>query len=254
MRILILCHAFNSLSQRVFAELVNAGHEVSVEFDISDAVTREAVALFRPGAIVAPFLKRKIPDDVWQAVPCLIIHPGPPGDRGPNSLDWAVLEDRPTWGVSIILADAELDGGPVLAAREFTMRPARKSSIYRLEVTEAAVQALFEALAHLIHHPPCSGPVRPASETFRSQTHPRRTDESASGALGRETPQPQDPTAARDGRVLNKAGLHKFAQVIDFICNIESIRRLGGFVLRLNPHRPARATKKTIFLSAAEQC
>ncbi len=149
MRILILCHAFNSLSQRVFAELERAGHEVSVELDISDEVTREAVSLFGPDAVVAPFLKRRIPDDVWQAVPCLIVHPGPPGDRGPNALDWAVLDNEPTWGVSIIRATAELDGGPVLAARTFPMRQARKSSIYRAEVTEAAVQGLFEALDRL---------------------------------------------------------------------------------------------------------
>ena len=149
MRILILCHAFNSLSQRVFAELERAGHTISVELDISDAVTREAVAMFGPDAIVAPFLKRRIPDDVWQAVPSLIVHPGPPGDRGPNALDWAVLDNEPTWGVSIIRATAELDGGPVLAARTFPMRQARKSSIYRAEVTEAAVQGLFEALDRL---------------------------------------------------------------------------------------------------------
>src|SRR6056297_946993 len=149
MRLLILCHAFNSLSQRVFAELERAGHEVSVELDITDEVTREAVSLFGPDAVIAPFLKRRIPDDVWKSVPCLIVHPGPPGDRGPNALDWAVLDSASSWGVSIILATAELDGGPVLASREFTMRPARKSSLYRLEVTEAAVQALFEALEQL---------------------------------------------------------------------------------------------------------
>jgi putative two-component system hydrogenase maturation factor HypX/HoxX len=146
MRILLLCHSFNSLSQRVHAELRAAGHEVSVELDIGDDVTREAVALFEPDAVVAPFLKRRIPDDVWQAVPCLIVHPGPPGDRGPSALDWAVLDAEPSWGVSIIRATGELDGGPVLAAREFPTRRARKSSLYRFEVTEAAVSALFEAL------------------------------------------------------------------------------------------------------------
>jgi len=157
MRLLILCHAFNSLSQRVFAELERAGHDVSVELDIRDDVTREAVSLFGPDAIVAPFLKRRIPDDVWQNVPCLIVHPGPPGDRGPNALDWAVLDAPDTWGVSIILATAELDGGPVLASREFAMRAARKSSLYRLEVTEAAVQALFEALERLDKDPGSAG-------------------------------------------------------------------------------------------------
>ncbi|MDT8439515.1 MAG: hydrogenase maturation protein [Wenzhouxiangellaceae bacterium] len=159
MRILILCHAFNSLSQRVFAELAAAGHEVSLELDISDAVTREAVALFQPDVVVAPFLKRKIPDDVWQAVPCLIVHPGPPGDRGPNALDWAVLDGASEWGVSIIRATAELDGGPVLAHRMFPMRTTRKSSLYRFEVTEAAVSALNEALERL------DPPSQPAAES-----------------------------------------------------------------------------------------
>ena len=149
MRLLLLCHAFNSLSQRVHAELRAAGHEVSVELDISDEVTAEAVALFKPDVLVAPFLKRKIPESVFTAVPCLIVHPGPLGDRGPAALDWAVLEGEPEWGVSIIRATEELDGGPVLASRMFAMRPARKSSLYRIEVTEGAVAALFEALARV---------------------------------------------------------------------------------------------------------
>ncbi len=153
MKILILCHAFNSLSQRIHAELIADGHEVSVELDISDTVTREAVALFAPDVLVAPFLKRKIPDDVWQALPCLIVHPGPPGDQGPTSLDWAVLGGREEWGVSIIRATAELDGGPVLASRMFKMRSTRKSSLYRFEVTEAAVAALREALTRLDAQP-----------------------------------------------------------------------------------------------------
>jgi len=87
MRILILCHSFNSLTQRLHVELRERGHEVSVEFDINDAVTREAVDLFRPDVLLAPFLKRAIPEDVWRALPCLIVHPGPPGDRGPSALD-----------------------------------------------------------------------------------------------------------------------------------------------------------------------
>lgn len=154
MRILILCHAFNGLSQRIHAELIADGHEVSVELDIGDAITREALALFKPDVLVAPFLKRKIPDDVWQAVPCLIVHPGPPGDQGPTSLDWAVLGARAEWGVSIIRATAELDDGPVLAHRMFPMRQGSKSSLYRFEVTEAALTALREALQRLDVQPP----------------------------------------------------------------------------------------------------
>ena len=61
MRILLLCHAFNSLSQRVHAELRATGHEVSVELGISDEATAEADEWFRSDAVVAPFLKRRGP-------------------------------------------------------------------------------------------------------------------------------------------------------------------------------------------------
>ena len=48
MRVLLLVHSFNSLSQRFYVELTERGHEVSVEFDINDAVTREAIERFDP--------------------------------------------------------------------------------------------------------------------------------------------------------------------------------------------------------------
>lgn len=149
MRILLLTHSFNGLSQRLHVELSRAGHELAVELDINDDTTAEAVELFRPDVILAPFLKRRIPESIWQAVPCLIVHPGPPGDRGPAALDWAVLDDRPDWGVTVLQADAELDAGPVWAWRTFAMRPARKSALYRFEVTEAAVAAVFDAVDRL---------------------------------------------------------------------------------------------------------
>ena len=66
MRILLLCHSFNSLTQRLHVELRERGHLVSVEFDINDAVTRDAVALFAPDLVIAGYLKRAIPEDVWR--------------------------------------------------------------------------------------------------------------------------------------------------------------------------------------------
>ena len=149
MRILLLCHAFNSLSQRLFVELQQDGHEVSVEFDINDAVTAEAVELFRPDLVIAPFLKRAIPESVWRRHVCLVVHPGIVGDRGPAALDWAILEGEPDWGVTVLQATGELDAGPVWSAVEFPMRAASKASLYRHEVTEAAVAALRLALARV---------------------------------------------------------------------------------------------------------
>ncbi len=149
MRILLLTHAFNSLSQRLWLSLSAAGHELSVEFDINDAATRQALALWQPELVIAPFLKRTIPDDVWRATPCLIVHPGPLGDRGRSALDWAIQQGRMRWGVTVLQAVAELDAGPVWAHREFALRAASKSSVYRRELTEAAVAAVGEALTRM---------------------------------------------------------------------------------------------------------
>ncbi|MDO6965956.1 enoyl-CoA hydratase-related protein [Rhizobium alvei] len=149
MRILLLCHSFNSLSQRLHVDLRRAGHVVSVELDIHDDLTREAVALFAPDLILAPFLKRPIPADIWRKTRSLIVHPGIRGDRGPHALDWAILEGESQWGVTLIEAREEMDAGPVWAWREFPMRLARKSSLYRHEVTEAAVACTFEAIERI---------------------------------------------------------------------------------------------------------
>jgi putative two-component system protein, hydrogenase maturation factor HypX/HoxX len=149
MRILMLVHAFNSLSQRLYVELCRDGHELSVEFDIHERVTSEAVDLFRPDAILAPFLKRAIPAPLWQRHLCLIVHPGPPGDRGPSALDWAILRGVDVWGVTVLQAEAQLDAGVVWASASFPMRAATKSSLYRNEVTEGAVGAVRAALARV---------------------------------------------------------------------------------------------------------
>ena len=146
MRILFLTHSFNSLTQRLYAELTQHGHVISIEFDINDAVTLEAVRLFQPDLIVAPYLRRAIPEAIWRQHLCLVVHPGIKGDRGPSALDWAILNGVQEWGVTVLQADAEMDAGPVWASVNFPMRAARKSSLYRNEVTEAAVTSVLQAI------------------------------------------------------------------------------------------------------------
>lgn len=159
MRVLLLVHSFNSLSQRIHIELRERGHDVALEFDVNDRVTAEAATLHAPDVVVAPFLKRPIPEAVWRRIPCLIVHPGPPGDRGPTSLDWAVLENAAEWGVTVLQATGEMDGGPVWAFRRFPMRNAAKGSLYRHEVAAAAVDAVLEALEKLASGAPVPPPV-----------------------------------------------------------------------------------------------
>jgi putative two-component system hydrogenase maturation factor HypX/HoxX len=170
MKILFLTHSFNSLTQRLFAELTALGHEVSVEFDIADSVSEEAVALWQPELILAPFLKRAIPASIWKHHLCWIVHPGIVGDRGPSALDWAIMNGEAEWGVTVLQAEAEMDAGPVWATATFPMRRAKKASLYRQEVTEAALAAVKEALAKfargeqpvsLTNHPAARGQLRP---------------------------------------------------------------------------------------------
>src|ERR1035437_5224138 len=138
MRILLLTHAFNSLTQRLGVELRQRGHTVSVEFDISDSVTEEAVALFAPDLIVAPYLRRAVPESVWARQVRLIVHPGIVGDRGPSALDWTIEKGLAEWGVAVLQAEAGMHAGPIWVSANFCLRAAKKASVYRHEVTQAA--------------------------------------------------------------------------------------------------------------------
>lgn len=92
MRILLIAAAYNGLIQRAHVELDSLGHEVSITLALSEEEIRQTLAFFEPDLIICPFLRERIPDDLWQQHVCIIIHPGIKGDRGPSSLDWAVMQ------------------------------------------------------------------------------------------------------------------------------------------------------------------
>ncbi|GHD88552.1 enoyl-CoA hydratase-related protein [Streptomyces naganishii] len=147
MDILLVVSAFNSLSQRVYAELSDHGHRVDVVLAAHgpDAV-RAAVAGTRPELIIAPMLKTALPEDIWREHTCLIVHPGPPGDRGPSSLDWAIAEQAGHWGVTVLQAEAAMDAGDIWASAAFPTAPVGKSDLYRNEASDAALAAVLQAV------------------------------------------------------------------------------------------------------------
>ncbi|SBT92332.1 putative two-component system protein, hydrogenase maturation factor HypX/HoxX [Streptomyces sp. DI166] len=147
MDILLVASAFNSLSQRVHAELSDLGHRVDVVLASHgpDAV-RAAARELCPELILAPMLKSALPEDVWREYTCLVVHPGPPGDRGPSALDWAIAEQAPQWGVTVLQAEAAMDAGPVWASETFPVPPVGKSDLYRGEVADAALAAVRTAV------------------------------------------------------------------------------------------------------------
>ncbi|MGH8509197.1 MAG: hydrogenase maturation protein [Gammaproteobacteria bacterium] len=149
MNILFLTSAHNSLSQRLLIELTDRGHHVSVALATSDEAMLTAVAGHAPDLIIAPMLKVAVPEAIWSQHKCLIVHPGIKGDRGSSSLDWAIATGEQSWGASILEAVAEFDAGPIWASHEFPIesRSLSKSSLYRHQVTEAAVRGVLEAVA-----------------------------------------------------------------------------------------------------------
>lgn len=147
MKILLLCSVFNALARRLFVDLREAGHKVAVTFEADLGATLTRIDETRPDIVVAPILRRAIPAQVLARLPCLVIHPGPPGDAGPQALDHAILTRQAQWGVTVRRAAPELNAGPVCAARSFPMRRASKSSLYAREVVDAASACVTEALA-----------------------------------------------------------------------------------------------------------
>jgi putative two-component system protein, hydrogenase maturation factor HypX/HoxX len=146
MRILLVASAFNSMTQRVHAELADRGHQVSVELALSQDVIRDGVRRFDPDLVIAPMLTTAIPEDIWSARPCFVVHPGPRGDRGPSSLDWAIMAGERRWGVTVLQANAEMDAGGIWASTEFTLPADGKSGVYRTEVADAAAAAVLLAV------------------------------------------------------------------------------------------------------------
>lgn len=148
LNVLLVASAFNSLCQRVYAELSDAGHRVSAVLARpgGDDAVRAAVRGTRPDLIVAPMLRTALPEDVWAHHTCLVVHPGPPGDRGPSSLDWAVDSGAERWAVTVLQAEAGLDAGDIWASVPFDVPPVGKSALYRGESGDAAVAAVLLAV------------------------------------------------------------------------------------------------------------
>jgi putative two-component system protein, hydrogenase maturation factor HypX/HoxX len=148
MRILLIASAYNGLCQRTHVELEGRGHQVSITLALGDEVVRQAVHAFEPELIICPFLKEKLPEDIWRNHLCIIIHPGIQGDRGPASLDWAIMNQESEWGVTALAAAEEMDAGDIWSTVTFPMRQASKASLYRREVTQAAIQATLTTVEH----------------------------------------------------------------------------------------------------------
>lgn len=172
LRVLFLVSAHGSLSQAAQVALTDLGHEVEVRVVDSPESMPDAVRAHDPDLIVCPMLKKMIPEVVWSQHRCLVVHPGPIGDRGPSSIDWAIQLDQPEWGVTVLEANGEFDAGPVWATRTFELRSTTKSGLYRHEVRRAAIDALVEAVTKVARGQQAPDDAGPRGLAVRGQARP----------------------------------------------------------------------------------
>lgn len=174
MKILFLCTAHNSLSQRLYLAL-SISHDVTIEYALTDKVMISAVAAAAPDLVICPFLTTLVPKEIYDNILTLIVHPGPPGDVGPSALDWVLMGDdgsidsaetllqhldsstcrpgRSHWGVTVLQAIEHFDAGPVWAFDQFPLdidqQGLTKSELYRGPVTQAALNATLAAVSRI---------------------------------------------------------------------------------------------------------
>jgi len=180
MRILFITSAHNSLSQRAQIELEDRGHQVLVQLATSDEAMIAATEGFHPELILAPMLKKAIPAAIFRRYTCLIVHPGIRGDRGPSSLDWAITDGHATWGVTLLQAIEEMDGGDIWHSHEFSVppRPVAKSALYRNEVTDAAIRGILTSVERFEHGDFQPEPLDYARPDVRGELRPLMKQES----------------------------------------------------------------------------
>ena len=141
---LFLCSAFNGLSQKFWVNFSSLFKESRLMVGIN----LTGIKAFQPDLIICPFLEHYIPDEIWSAIPCFIVHPGPPDEAGPSALNWAILEGKTDWSVCIIQANAQWDAGPVWAQAKLKLPVASLSTIYRQQISDWALEILPLALMH----------------------------------------------------------------------------------------------------------
>ena len=101
----------------------------------------------KPDVIICPLMKTRIPPELYNSVLTLVVHPGPPGDRGASALDWCVYLKESKWGVTVLEAVEEFDAGNVWGFELFDVAETdTKSSIYRSQVQRSAINSIMLAL------------------------------------------------------------------------------------------------------------
>ncbi|XP_037043713.1 hydrogenase maturation factor HoxX-like isoform X2 [Bradysia coprophila] len=180
LRLSLLCNAFNSMTQRIYLECVELGHDTEIVIFDETEEALQTIATLQPDLIICPFLTKRIPIEMYSNTPCLIVHPGIEGDRGMSSIDWALLENASQWGVTILQAEEEMDAGDIWSTNNFPIErryggAPTKSSLYRFECIHAAVKGIRQALENYAKEIP-PRPLDYTNPDVKGTLRPRMTN------------------------------------------------------------------------------
>jgi len=166
MKIFLLVTTFNSQTQAIYTKLKDLNHTVSVCFAINEKQMLQEIEAFNPKLILCPFLKSYLPASVYENYPTYIFHPAPRGDRGAYSLEYALQEPTKRWGVVVLRANSEYDGGDIYAETSFEVRKTYKASLYRQEIVSASLELLDELFENIENNRATPQILNPIHEPF----------------------------------------------------------------------------------------
>jgi putative two-component system protein, hydrogenase maturation factor HypX/HoxX len=148
MKILLLSSTYDSLTQRLHVELADRGHEVVFDIASNDLQTLETVQQHKPELIFCPFLEASLSRAIWHQYRCINLHIHTDTDKGASALDWAIQKQEQHAIVSAIQISSEMNVGALWASCIFQLRNTAKSTIYILELQDAAVKVALKTVEH----------------------------------------------------------------------------------------------------------
>ena len=134
------------------------------------AAARQELAALQPDIAVVAAYGRLLPPEVLAIPPhgCLNLHPSLlPRYRGPSPVATAILDGAPSTGVTLMLLDAGMDTGPILAQEEYPLTGRETAADLTDTLFELGTQLLLDNL-----EPWVSGQLtaQPQDETLATLT------------------------------------------------------------------------------------
>ncbi|SJM95150.1 enoyl-CoA hydratase-related protein [Crenothrix polyspora] len=146
MKILILSSTYDSLTQRLHVELTARTHAVIFDIASNDLQTVDIVNLHQPELVICPSVETNLCQSIWQHYRCITLKITTASDTGSSCLDWAIQDQEASCYVTALQITSETNASSLWASTTVNIRPTSKSSLYQLEIQDAALKVILETI------------------------------------------------------------------------------------------------------------